>query len=98
MGPTDVEAADPVDVRNQQFSRQQIAPLAGVVVKDYTAGITEESERLKLREEIDGLVAHLYGLTEEELMHILTMCPLTPDPVKVATLNAYRDVERGLIK
>lgn len=31
-------------------------------------------------------------------MHSLAMCPLTPDPVKVATLNAYRDVERGLIK
>jgi hypothetical protein len=28
----------------------------------------------------------------------LGLFPLTPDPVKVATLNAYRDVERGLIK
>lgn len=67
-------------------------------MKNHTAGITEESERVKLRAELDGLVAHLYGLTEGELKHILTTFPLTPDPVKVATLNAYRDVERGLIK
>ncbi|MGQ4809131.1 hypothetical protein NKDENANG_02533 [Candidatus Entotheonellaceae bacterium PAL068K] len=67
-------------------------------LKNHHAGVTEKSERIRLRAELDGLVAHLYGLTEEELQHILSTFPLTPDPVKVATLNAYRDVERGLIK
>jgi len=28
----------------------------------------------------------------------LTTFPLVPEPVKIAALNAYRDVERGLIK
>jgi hypothetical protein len=38
-----------------------------------------------------------YGLMDEEFAHILTTFPLVPEPVKSAALNAYRDVERGLI-
>ena len=48
--------------------------------------------------QIDSLVAHLYGLNEEEFVHVLTTFPLVPDPVKIAAQNAYRDVERGLIR
>jgi hypothetical protein len=47
---------------------------------------------------LDGLVAHLYGLTEEEFVHILATFPLVPDPVRVAARNAYRDVERELLQ
>lgn len=65
---------------------------------NHKAGATDPNERAKLRAELDGLVAHLYGLTEEEFAYILTTFPLVPDPVKVAALNAYRDVERGLIQ
>jgi Alw26I/Eco31I/Esp3I family type II restriction m6 adenine DNA methyltransferase len=61
-------------------------------------GVTDPVGRAKLRAELDGLIAHLYRLTEEEFAYILTTFPLVPDPVKVATLNAYRDVERGLIR
>jgi hypothetical protein len=61
-------------------------------------GVTDEVARAKLRAEIDGMVAHLYGLTEAEFTHILSTFPLVPEPVKVAAQNAYRDVERGLIK
>ena len=61
-------------------------------------GATQPEERAKLRAELDGLVAHLYGLTEEEFAYILTTFPLVADPVKVAAQNAYRDVERGLVK
>ncbi len=60
-----------------------------------------EIERLQLpdeRAELDGLIAHLYGLSEEEFAHILTAFPLVSDPVKVAARNAYRDVQRGLLK
>ena len=60
-------------------------------------GVTNEVERGKLRAELDGMIAHLYGLTEEEFAYILTTFPIVPEPVKVAALNAYRDVERGLI-
>ncbi len=61
-------------------------------------GVTNPVERAKLRAELDGLIAHLYGLTETEFAHILTTFPLVKEPVKVAALNAYRDVERGLVK
>ena len=61
-------------------------------------GVTNEVERARLRAELDGLIAHLYGLTEEEFAYILTTFPLVSDAVKVAALNAYRDVEQGLIK
>jgi len=61
-------------------------------------GATDPVERAKLRAELDGLIAHLYGLTEAEFAHILTTFPIVPDPVKVAAHNAYRDVERGAIR
>lgn len=60
-------------------------------------GATDPTERAKLRAELDGLVAHLYGLSEEEFAHILGTFPLVTEPVKIAALNAWRDVERGLI-
>ena len=50
---------------------------------------------LPLEARIDGLVAHLYGLTEEEFLYVLSQLFL-PDPERVAAANAYRDVERGL--
>jgi len=64
---------------------------------DHHAGVTDEVGRARLRAEIDGMVAHLYGLTEAEFTHILGTFPIVAEPVKVAALNAYRDVERGLI-
>ena len=61
-------------------------------------GVTDPAERARLRAELDGLIAHLYGLTEAEFTHILSTFPLVAEPVKIAALNAYRDVERGLIQ
>lgn len=61
-------------------------------------GVTTPEARAKLRAELDGLIARLYGLTEDEFAYILTTFPLVPEPVKVAAQNAYRDVERGLVK
>jgi hypothetical protein len=69
-----------------------------VGLKSHKNGVTEPIERARLRAELDGLIAHLYDLTEEEFTYILTTFPLVPEPVKVAAQNAYRDVERGLIK
>lgn len=59
---------------------------------------TQEYERSKLRAELDGIIAHIYGLSEEEFAYILSTFPIVSQPQKVATQNAYRDVERGLIK
>ena len=67
-------------------------------MRNHLDGATDPAERAHLRAELDGLVAHLYGLTESEFAHILGTFPLVAEPVKVAALNAYRDVERGLVK
>jgi hypothetical protein len=69
-----------------------------VGLKSHEDGATDPVERGKLRAELDGLIAHLYGLTEEEFAHILTTFPIVPKPVNTAALNAYRDVEKGLIR
>jgi hypothetical protein len=63
-----------------------------------SVGATAYADRAKLRAELDGLVAHLYGLTEEEFAYILTTFPLVPDAVKIAAHNAFRNVEKGLVK
>jgi hypothetical protein len=67
-------------------------------LKSHKQGATESAERGRLRAELDGLIAHVYGLTEEEFAYILTTFPLVADPVKVAARNAYRDVARSAIK
>ena len=69
-----------------------------VGLKNHRDGVTDPTGRAKLRAELDGLIAHFYGLTEEEFAHVLSTFPLVPDPAKVAAQNAYRDVERGLIR
>ncbi len=74
----------------------QLAKDAGLA--DHRDGATDPAERARLRAEIDGLVAHLYGLSEDEFARILNTFPLVPEPAKQAARNAYRDVERGLIR
>lgn len=61
-------------------------------------GITDHAGRQRLRAEIDGIIAHIYRLTESEFAHILKTFHIVPDPDKIATRNAFRDVERGLIE
>ncbi len=68
-----------------------------VGLKSHQEGVTDPHERAKLRAELDGLVAHLYGLTEAEFVHILGTFPIVPDPVKIAAHKAYCDVARGLV-
>ncbi|SDX78254.1 hypothetical protein SAMN05421644_11325 [Allochromatium warmingii] len=60
-------------------------------------GVLEAEERATLRAELDGLIAHLYGLTENEFAHVLTTFPLVDASIKDAALQAWRDVEQGLI-
>lgn len=51
----------------------------------------------ELESQIDGLVAHLYGLTEEEYRTILDDLAL-PDPVRLGALNAYRETTKRFTK
>ncbi|MFM2450615.1 MAG: hypothetical protein RIS44_3065 [Pseudomonadota bacterium] len=69
-----------------------------VGLQGHQDGATDPTERAKLRAELDGLVAHLYGLSEEEFTHILGTFPLVADAVKVDAHNAYRRVAKGLVE
>ena len=69
-----------------------------VGIKDHKGSVTEPGKCMLLHAQLDGLIAHLYGLTESEFTHVLSTFPLVPDPVKLAAQNAYRDVERGLVR
>jgi N-6 DNA Methylase len=59
---------------------------------------TTFADRARTRAELDGLVAHLYDLTETQFTYLLATFSLVPEPIRVTTHNAYRDVERGLVK
>lgn len=61
-----------------------------VGLDSHKVGATHPAERAQLRAELDGLVAHLYDLTEDEFSHILTTFPLVDQGVKDAALDAYR--------
>ncbi|MBD2150179.1 ATP-binding protein [Pseudanabaena sp. FACHB-1277] len=82
----------------QESSLTPLSPLGRGAGGEGNYGVTNEIERGKLRAELDGIIAHIYGLTEEEFQYILTTFPIVPDPVKLNALNAYRDVRTGLIK
>lgn len=61
-----------------------------VGLNSHREGVTGETERAKLRAELDGIIAHLYGLTEAEFAYVLTTFPIVPETVKQAALAAYR--------
>jgi hypothetical protein len=61
-----------------------------VGLNSHREGVTDETERAKLRAELDGIIAHLYGLTDAEFAYILTTFPIVPETVKQAALVAYR--------
>lgn len=61
-----------------------------VGLRDSQDGVTDDTERARLRAELDGLVAHLYGLSEEEFSYTLTAFPLVENSVKDGALAAYR--------
>ncbi|MCB0000884.1 MAG: hypothetical protein KDE56_34215, partial [Anaerolineales bacterium] len=63
---------------------------AEVGLESHTNGVTDPAQRAQLRAELDGLIAHVYGLTEEEFSHILSTFPLVEDEVKEAALDEYR--------
>lgn len=73
----------------------ELAQEVGLV--SHEQGVTDETERAKLRAELDGMIAHLYGLTEEEFSYILTTFPIVPESVKNAALEAYRAFALQLI-
>ncbi len=63
-----------------------------VGLRDHEDGVTDRIDRARLRAELDGMIAHLYSLTEEEFTHILSTFPLVEQSVKDAALDAYREL------
>ncbi len=53
-------------------------------------GATDEAERNRLRAELDGMIAHIYGLTYDEFAYILTTFPLVPQAQKDAALQCFQ--------
>lgn len=53
-------------------------------------GATDPRARAQFRAELDGMIAHLYGLTEEEFAHILSTFPLVAEEVKSAAMEEFR--------
>jgi schlafen family protein/Eco57I restriction-modification methylase len=74
-------------------TRSEYAELwAALIAEPWSLGLGETnlSYSTVLRAETDALVAHLYGLTEEEFIHILSSFPVVTDITKNAALEAYR--------
>ncbi|NCR56634.1 MAG: ATP-binding protein [Microcystis aeruginosa LL13-06] len=63
-----------------------------VGIGSHKNGVTEETERAKIRAKLDAIVAHLYELNEIEFQHILSTFPLVSESVKIATLKAYQNL------
>ena len=52
--------------------------------------VKTETERNKLKAELDGIIAHIYGLTEEEFTYILTTFPIVAQAQKDAALLSFK--------
>ncbi len=64
---------------NEARTRAEFADLwQGVMGSawDESCGATDPAERQRLRDEIDAIVAHLYGLSRADFDHILGTFPL----------------------
>jgi len=53
-------------------------------------GVAPSADRTELRSDLDARIAHLYGLSEDEFVHILSSFPLVDQTTKDATLDAFR--------
>ena len=54
------------------------------------AAATNDEERNTLRAELDGIIAHLYGLTEEEFKYILSTFPIVKTAQKELAFAEYK--------
>ena len=53
----------------------------------------QEVDRNKLKAELDGMIAHIYGLTEEEFKYILTTFPIVPLAQKQLALDEFKKLQ-----
>jgi len=60
--------------------------------------VTNEIERNTLRAELDGIIANIYGLTEEEFVYILGTFPIVKAAQKELALAAYKTLAPQFVK
>ncbi len=89
-GPTRMEMHQ-IDRSDSRYPDVLTARLGTAAPAGVAAG------RARLRAELDGLVAVLYGLTDSEFAHVLSTFPLVPDAVKASAQTAFRDAAEGRI-
>jgi hypothetical protein len=63
-------------------------------LENHKNGAIDETERAYHRAQLDGIIAHLYHLTETEFAHILSTFPIVPDTTKHAAIDAYRAINQ----
>ena len=76
---------------NEVMAGTHPQPLPGGEKWTPECGVTDEAERNRLRAELDGMIANIYGLTYEEFEYILSTFPLVPQAQKDATLEMFRE-------
>jgi hypothetical protein len=85
-----VERAARLICTTPEFQQLWEAAMPGSSWSPAVAAI-DETERARLRAELDGIIAHLYGLTEQEFCHVLATFPRVEQPIKDAALAAYQE-------
>jgi hypothetical protein len=53
---------------------------------------TEPAEQMPEYAELQALVAHLYGLNEDDFAHVLTTFPLIPEEIKSRALALFNSL------
>lgn len=69
--------------------RGEFSDLAAEVGIDGEDESRDDFERARMRAEVDAIVAHLYGVTADELRHILDTFPIVPAATKDLVLETY---------
>jgi len=70
----------------------EVMPAYGYSTWTPESGALQEPERNKLRAELDGIIANIYGLSEEEFTYILSTFPIVKQEQKDATLAEFNKI------
>ncbi len=79
----------------EQIGERALPLFAGREFRDFRGDIAEindEAARLERRAELDAMVAKAYGLSYEQLQHVLSRFVLVDDNIKQEVLRAYRSL------
>lgn len=83
-----VERAARLICTTPEFQQLWESVMPGLTWSPAVAAI-DEAERATLRSELDGIIAHLYGLAEKEFCHILRTFPQVTQTIKDAALTCF---------